>query len=372
MVLNFVCRASKARKNGLSPIELSIIIKGERKIIAIQRYCKADDFNSKTQKVRGDKELNAYLESVKKKCWKIEMDLMQTGVEFSVDDFVNTYKYGKQSKTILDVYDEHNKMYMSKVLSGEIDNGTLYKYKKSKEKVEKFLSSTGRSSDIKSITPSFVEDYMSWLSMDMKSSTVNKEMKMLKKMFAYAVREGYITANPFHITLKEEKLTYHPLTEQQINKIWSMEIDNERLSSIRDMFIFQCYTGLAYCDLVSLTKDDIVDDVIIKSRKKTEIDSVIPLLPVSKAILEKYEYRLPVISNQKYNVLLKALGDLCGIKVNLTSHLGRHSFGTLLLNKGCDMKTVSRAMGHSNSRITEKVYAEMRNQTVVDNIRKVM
>lgn len=370
MVLNFVCRASKTRKNGLSPIELSIIIKGERRIITTQRYCKSVDFNTKAQKVKGDKELNNYLESLKKKCWKIEMDLM--GEEYDVDYFVNIYKYGKKEKSILDVYDEHNKMYQAKVLSGEVENTALYKYRQSMEKMKKYIEETGKPSSIKSITPSFVEGYMSWLSSSLKSSTVNKEMKMFKKILAFAVREGYITANPFHITLKEDKLEYHPLTEEQIKMIIDTPIENERIGAVRDLFIFQCYTGLSYIDMATFTKEDIFNGVIIKNRKKTDVKSVIPILPPVQDILDKYGYQLPIISNQKYNSYLKVLGDTCGTPMILHSHLARHTYATLLLNKGVDMKTVSRTMGHSNSKITEKIYAEMRNQTVVDNILKVM
>jgi site-specific recombinase XerD len=367
MVLNFVCRASKMRKTGLSPIELSVIIKGERRFIATQRYCKSLDFNSKTQKVKGDKELNNYLESIKKKCWRIEMDMM--GEEYNVDDFVYVYKYGKPTKTIINVYDEHNNMYSAKVLSGEVENTALYKYKQSREKMLKYCD--GKDVDIKSITPAFVEGYMSWLTMRMKPSTVNKEMKMFKKILAFAVREGYITANPFHITLRETKLEYHPLTETEIRMIMEKDIDNDRIDAIRDLFIFQCYTGLSYIDMSTFGKEDIFNGVIIKNRKKTDVKSVIPILPPVQKILEKYEYQLPIISNQKYNSYLKVLGDVCGTSMILHSHLARHTYATMLLNKGVDMKTVSRTMGHSNSKITEKIYAEMRNQTVVDNILKV-
>lgn len=369
MVLNFVCRSSKIRKSGVAPIELYVIIKGERRFLSIQRYCKPADFNSKTQKVKGDKELNSYLDSVRKKCWRIEMELM--GEDYTADDFVYTYKYGKKTKTIIDVYEEHNKSYQDKVLSGEVDNTALYKYKQSKIKMEQYISDSGRNGDIKAITPSFVEGYMSWLTMRLKPSTVNKEMKMLKKILAYAVREGYISANPFHITLKETKLEYHPLTENEISMIENKVIENERISAVRDLFVFQCYTGLSYIDMSTFTKDDIINGVIIKNRKKTDVTSVIPILPSVQRILEKYGYELPVISNQKYNSYLKVLGDTCGTTMVLHSHLARHTYATLLLNKGVDMKTVSRTMGHSNSKITEKIYAEMRNQTVIDNILKV-
>ena len=149
------------------------------------------------------------------------------------------------------------------------------------------------------------------------------------------------------------------------------DIDNDRIDAIRDLFIFQCYTGLSYIDMSTFGKEDIFNGVIIKNRKKTDVKSVIPILPPVQNILEKYDYQLPIISNQKYNSYLKVLGDVCGTSMILHSHLARHTYATLLLNKGVDMKTVSRTMGHSNSKITEKIYAEMRNQTVVDNILKV-
>lgn len=195
---------------------------------------------------------------------------------------------------------------------------------------------------------------------------------MFKRVLQFAVDERYIDVNPFQIKIKAEKLEYHPLTPQEIDAMWNKEISSDRIEKVRDLFVFQCYSGLSYCDMATLTKDDIVDGVIYKNRRKTDVKSIIPLLPVSKAILEKYDYKLPVISNQKYNQYLKALGDLCGCRMTLHSHLARHTYATLLLNKGVDMVTVSKTMGHSNSKITEAIYAEMRKETVVDNILSVL
>lgn len=372
MRLNFVCRASKARKNGLSPIELSITIDGERTIITLDRYVKATQFNPSTQKVRGDKDLNDYLETIRKKCYAIENELIKSG-SMDMDTFISTYKYGASSKedTLLKAYDKHNDLYKGNVLSGKVDNTALYKYKKSRERIESYLTSVGKTDiRLRDITPSFVEDYQNYCLTNLKPSTTVKEMKMLKKILAFAVRERYIEVSPFQLRLKEEKLEYHPLTQDEIDLIWKKDIDNSRISMVRDLFIFQVYTGLSYIDMATLTTDDIIDDVIIKRRKKTDVKSIIPLLPISKAILERYDYRLPVISNQKYNAYLKVLGDLCGTRQILHSHLARHTYATLLLNNGVDMVTVSKTMGHANSKITEKIYAEMRKETVVNNILK--
>lgn len=372
MRLNFVCRASKARKNGLSPIELSITIDGERTIITLDRYVKATQFNPSTQKVRGDKDLNDYLETIRKKCYTIENELVKSG-SMDMDTFISTYKYGIASKedTLLKAYDKHNELYKGNVLSGKVDNTALYKYKKSRDRIESYLTSVGKTDiRLRDITPSFVEDYQNYCLTNLKPSTTVKEMKMLKKILAFAVRERYIEVSPFQLRLKEEKLEYHPLTQYEIDLIWKKDIDNSRISMVRDLFIFQVYTGLSYIDMATLTTDDIIDDVIIKRRKKTDVKSIIPLLPISKAILERYDYRLPVISNQKYNAYLKVLGDLCGTRQILHSHLARHTYATLLLNNGVDMVTVSKTMGHANSKITEKIYAEMRKETVVNNILK--
>lgn len=374
MRLNYICRASKARKNGLSPIELSIIINGDRTIITLDRYIKAASFNASTQKVRGDKDVNEYLETIRKKCYTIENELIKMD-SLNVDTFVSSFKNGIALKedTLLKVYDKHNELYKASVLSGKVENTAIYKYRKSRERLAAYIKTLGKDDiRLKDITPAFCTGYHNYCLSSLKSSTVAKELKMFKRVLQFAVDERYIDVNPFNIKIKTDKLEYHPLTVQEIDKLWNYKISNERIEKVRDCFIFQCYTGLSYCDMVTLTRDDIKDGVIYKNRRKTDVKSIIPLLPISKSILEKYDYQLPVISNQKYNQYLKALGDLCECRMTLHSHLARHTYATMLLNKGVDMVTVSKTMGHSNSKITETIYAEMRKETVVDNILAVL
>lgn len=374
MRLNYICRASKARKNGLSPIELSIIINGDRTIITLDRYIKAASFNASTQKVRGDKDVNEYLETIRKKCYSIENELIKID-SLDIDTFVYSFKNGITGKedTLLKIYDKHNELYKGSVLSGKVDNTAIYKYRKSRERLASYIKTLGKDDiKLKDITPAFCTGYHNYCLSSLKSSTVAKELKMFKRVLQFAVDERYIDVNPFQIKIKTDKLEYHPLTVQEIDKLWNYKISNERIEKVRDCFIFQCYTGLSFCDMVTLTRDDIKDGVIYKNRRKTDVKSIIPLLPISKSILEKYDYQLPVISNQKYNQYLKVLGDLCECRMTLHSHLARHTYATMLLNKGVDMVTVSKTMGHSNSKITETIYAEMRKETVIDNILSVL
>lgn len=370
MTLNFICRASKARKDGLSPIELSIIIGGDRTVITLDRKVKSTSFNPSTQKVRGDKDLNEYLEVIRRKCYSIETELIRMD-NLNLETFIHSYKYGIKQKedTLLQIYDKHNELYKDNVLCGKIDNAALYKYKKSRERVADYLQSIDKTDiKLKDITPSFIEGYQNYCLKTLKTNTTNKQLKMLKKILSFAVKERLLEVNPFQMTLKEEKLDYHTLTIDDVKYLLSVEITDKRIASIRDLFVFQSMTGLSYADMASLSMDDIKDDVIIKRRKKTDVQFVIPVLPIAKSILEKYEYRLPIISNQKYNQYLKVLGDVCKMPMSLHSHLARHSYACILLNSGVDMKTISKTLGHSSMRTTERIYAEMSNQTVISNI----
>lgn len=370
MTLNFICRASKARKDGLSPIELSIIIGGDRTVITLDRKVKSTSFNPSTQKVRGDKDLSEYLEVIRRKCYSIETELIRMD-NLNLETFIHSYKYGIKQKedTLLQIYDKHNELYKDNVLCGKIDNAALYKYKKSRERVADYLQSIDKTDiKLKDITPSFIEGYQNYCLKTLKTNTTNKQLKMLKKILSFAVKERLLEVNPFQMTLKEEKLDYHTLTIDNVKYLLSVEITDKRIASIRDLFVFQSMTGLSYADMASLSMDDIKDDVIIKRRKKTDVQFVIPVLPIAKSILEKYDYKLPIISNQKYNQYLKVLGDVCKMPMSLHSHLARHSYACILLNSGVDMKTISKTLGHSSMRTTERIYAEMSNQTVISNI----
>ena len=370
MTINFICRASKARKDGQSPIELSIIINGERTIMTLDRKVLSTRFNPATQKVRGDKDLNEYLDVIRRKCYFIETELIKLD-SLNLETFIHSYKYGIKQKedTLLTVYDKHNELYKDNVLCGKMDNAALYKYRKSRERIAEYLRAINKTDiKLKDITPSFIEGYQNYCLKTLKVNTTNKQLKMLKKILTFAVKERLIDTNPFQLTLKEEKLDYHTLTIDDVKYLLSVEITDKRIASIRDLFVFQSMTGLSYADMASLSMDDIKDDVIIKRRKKTDVQFVIPVLPIAKTILEKYEYRLPIISNQKYNQYLKVLGDVCKMPMSLHSHLARHSYACILLNSGVDMKTISKTLGHSSMRTTERIYAEMSNQTVISNI----
>jgi site-specific recombinase XerD len=221
-----------------------------------------------------------------------------------------------------------------------------------------------------------IEQLYVYFNSSMAKNTAIQKMKVVKKILKIAIEEGYIRAMPFKLKMTKDQLQYTPLSVEELRIIRQQEFDVPRMGQIRDVFIFACYSGLAFTDLKNLTRNDLMVDEdgkewIIKARQKTRIISHIPLLPVAKEIWEKYNYQLPVLSNQKYNSYLKELADTCGINKNLHSHLARHTFATILLNSGVDMVTVSKVLGHANSRITENTYAQMMPETIMKRVSEV-
>lgn len=374
MTISIVCRTSKARKDGLSPLELSVTHNNERTVFSLDRKCKASLFNPSTEKVRGDKELNEYISVVKTKANGVHLEMVKRGYPLTVASFVNYYKNGFEDTTVtlLKYFDKHNTEYSKKVESGNVSDTSLYKYKQVRERVASYLDTIGKKDiPMTDITPSFIEGFQNYCLQTLKTNTTNKQLKMLKKVIVSAFDDGVIKSNPFKLVLREEKLQYHPLSLVEIARIRDKKLENERLNNVRDLFLFQCFTGLAYADMASFTKDDIVDGMIIKRRKKTDIQSVIPLLPEAKRILEKYNYNLPTLSNQKYNAYLDEIKDLCDLKQKITSHLSRHTYATILINQGIALPVISKILGHSSTKVTEKIYAELLDTTVKDNVDKI-
>ena len=172
-----------------------------------------------------------------------------------------------------------------------------------------------------------------------------------------------------------EKVDRGYLTEEELSAIMNRKFTLKRLEQVRDLFVFSCFTGLAYIDVYSLRERHIRKSFdeqlwVMKKRKKTGIQSNILLLDVPKMILNKYKDKLPdgmvlpVLSNQKMNAYLKEIADLSGIEKNLTFHLARHTFATTVtLSKGVPIETVSKMLGHTNMKTTQ-IYARITDQKI--------
>ena len=380
MKVNFVIRQTKKKNDGCVPIEMTICVKGKRRYVSTGREVKPSDFNSKTQTVKGDKELNEFLKALKIRLYSIETTLMSKDVNVSIDTVLDVFRNGEQERTMtfLKLFEFHNFNVGKRVKQKLITPTTLSKYEVTKDYVTRYIKTELKKDDIlvKDITPSFIDNLFVFLLEFMSNNTAIQKMKQVKRVIRFAVDEGYIKVSPYKITLKKEKKEVQPLTIKEVNIIRKKKIDIKRLAQIRDLFVFECYTGLAFTDLMSLNDNDFhIDESgnkwIIKKRHKTNVVATIPLLPIALEILDKYNYKLPHMSNVKYNAYLKEIGDICGIKKSLHSHLARHTWATILLNAGMDMVSVSKCLGHSNSKITESTYAKVLPDKLFEKAKKV-
>jgi integrase len=172
------------------------------------------------------------------------------------------------------------------------------------------------------------------------------------------------------------------LTEEELNRIYNKRFSSERLTLVKDIFIFSCYTGLAYVDVKGLKKDHIGIGMdgqkwIFKNRQKTDTKSKIPVLPIAQEIIQKYEDHprclneeaiLPILTNQKMNAYLKEIGDLCDISKEITFHMARHTFATsITLTNGVPIETVSKMLGHKNIQTTQH-YAKILDKKVSEDM----
>lgn len=235
---------------------------------------------------------------------------------------------------------------------------------------------------LKEINHMFITDFETYLRTVSlcNENTTAKFMQTFRMIVIMAKNNGWIFTDPFvnyKIRLKRVDRGY--LTDVELQKIMKKKFPTKRLEQVRDVFIFSCFTGLAYIDLKTLKASEISISFdgkpwIMKHRQKTDTPVNVPLLKVPLAILKKYEGQLPkgellpVLSNQKLNSYLKEIGDLCGINKNITFHLARHTFATTTtLAKGVPIETVSKMLGHTNIETTQ-IYARITN----DKIRKDM
>lgn len=374
--LRFMVASSKRGKDGLAPLMLNVIVNSSRVCIQLKKRLKPNDFNNKTQLSKFD-DVNHYMDIVRSRIMEIQTDLFAQRIALTaqkIKDCFNGIQVSKQWG-LLELYQNHNQE-LRKMVGITITKNTCDKH----DYVLNYLNAYMANKDkpIADVKASFITGFFNYLRHDIKqeNNTAVGYMKKLKMIFKIAANDGYISKNPFDgIKYSLKKVTPTYLTDSEVLTIWQKQMGIKRMEQVRDVYIFNCLTGLAYIDCKNLTKDQIFKDdqgnVFIKRyRQKTKIQSTIPLNEIALSILEKYNYHLPVPSNQKMNSYLKEIGDVCGITKKLTTHTARHSAATMLLNHGVSLYTVSAVLGHSSVKMTQH-YAKLLDKTIINEIKSI-
>jgi len=288
-----------------------------------------------------------------------------------------------QQYTLIMLYDK--KVEQKRNLVGKvIRDTTLSKYTATKKRIEDYLEYQYKKKDIpvRDVNFQFVLDYETYLrsKCDCGHNSTVKHLRYLKQILSEAFKNRYITTDPFvDYRLGYKSVDKECLLESEIKKLMSQKFEAKRLEEVRDVFLFQCFTGLAYIDAANLTEDNIQEDEFGQKwirlyRQKSSIQANIPLLEVPEMILDKYKHLdgklLPIHTNQKMNEYLKEIANLSGINKRLSTHCGRHSFATIMLTKGVSIESVSKMLGHTNITTTQ-IYAKILNQKIRAEVNKV-
>jgi len=320
--------------------------------------------------------LNTQLSLIKTKLNQAFLFLQVKGSDFTVDDIYKQYKGETPKKEfgVIEVYNLHNDR-ISKLVGIEIKQVTHSKYLESGKHLKDFIRHKFKQKDIqlKALKSSFLTHYEYYLKTEkkMQQSTLNKAIQRFRRVVKYAISEDFLDKDPFMLyKAKRVKKEVVYLSPEQLKKLGETDFQVKRIQQIKDMFVFCCYTGLAFKEMDSLKKQDIIVDFdgqlwIRVKRSKTERSYKVPLLPKPHDIMKRYEdenndHIFPRMSNVKFNAYLKEIADVVGIEFNLTHHIARKTFATtVLLYNGIPLDIVSKLLGHSKLQTTQEHYGEI-------------
>ena len=389
---NVIFYAKKVKNNPrMSTIYLRITVSGKRTEISTGQVINSLQWGIKSGKIIGNthnaKQLNALMEGIRSKVFECYTALFNTGKEITCENLRNKYlKIEDKKVTLIEIFKDHNSK-MKELIGKGFSKGTWERYETSLKHTQSFLKWKFNLSDIDicDINPAFVADYEFYLRKvrDCSNNSAVKYIKNFQKIINICLKNEWMNKNPFiGYKSKIEKIDVRFLTNQQLKKIQSKEFISQRLCIVRDIFVFCCFTGLAYIDIKNLTKQKICVGIdggfwIKTKRGKTKIEASIPLLSEAQEILKRYEEHpkcigqnivLPVLSNQKINEYLKEIGALCEIDFDITFHTARHTFATTVtLNNVMPLETLCKRLGHTNTRMTQH-YAKIQDKKIGEDI----
>ncbi|MFV0138774.1 site-specific integrase [Empedobacter falsenii] len=385
--LHIYPRSAKTNKQGFYPIYVRITLNGKRWEFSTKKFINPKTWDAKNAKIKPTvteaSSINNYLNQIKTQIINLEIEYNIRNQEISLDDIKNLFarKQDEVVRMIVPIFKLHNEQ-ISKLANKEFAPGTILRYETTLKHLQDFLKFQYKVEDmaLEKIDHAFIMDFDFYFRTvrNCNNNTTVKYIKNFKKIINYCLANDWIRKDPFvNYKVKIEKVERIFLSEEEIVKIYIHEHPAERLKLVRDIFIFSCYTGLAYVDVDNLTKNHIVKGIdgqlwIHTYRQKTSTPTKIPLLDIPLEIINKYQDHplckggklLPVFSNQKMNVYLKEIAAIAGINKELTFHCARHTFATTVtLSNGVPIESVSKMLGH-NSITTTQHYARITEQKI--------
>ena len=378
------------------PIYLRVTANGVSSEISTKRQCDPTKWNVAAGRVEGkteySKSINSYLDVLQRKIYEIRKRLEendQAVTSTNIKQLLLGNEIHEHKYMLMEIFKNHNDQ-MAALIGREYAPGTLERYQTSYRHTSSFLEWKYKVTDIDIVQLDFefISEYEFWLK-SMRKCDHNSAIKYLsnfKKIVNRCLRNGWLQRDPFmgfKMTKREVERT--ALTENELKAMFEYQFSAQRLNMVKDIFLFSCYTGLAYADVKKLKRSEIIIGIdgekwMVSKRQKTDIAARIPLLPPALVIIDNYSNHpqcsegnkvLPVLSNQKMNAYLKEIADVCGISKNLTYHIARHTFATTItLSNGVPIETVSKMLGHRNLKTTQH-YAKILDKKISEDMRNL-
>jgi site-specific recombinase XerD len=377
-------------KNGEAPLYARITVNGKRAELSLKQKLLISDWDAKKNRLKGlsdnIKKVNTYLKQINSQLFEIYQNLKREK-KFVTSELLKAHFLGTDENryALTDIIKYHNEHMKSTLRWGTQKNYfTTHKY------IFLFLKQKHSTTDmfLSELNYKFIIDFERYLrsQKSMGNNTVMKHIERLRKMVSLAYKMEWLSKDPFiKFEAKYEKKERTYLTLEELQTIENKLFTITRLELIKDLFVFSCYTGLSYGDVMRLSTKNLCTGIdgkqwIYAQREKTSVPMKIPILSRALCIIKKYEVHpeawikdrlFPTISNQKLNSYLKEIADVCGITKNLTFHIARHTFATTVtLSNGVPIETVSKLLGHSKITTTQ-IYAKVIERKVSDDMQKL-
>lgn len=381
--VHFTIRSDK-EKDGKSPIYVCITVNSKKCFFAAKQSIESQSWDKRKGLPKGSKDniraISTYLENLRRTLGNIYQQMQLKGAYITVEGIKDNYfNTDIEVYKLSDLFSYHNETALATIKSI-----TLKHYFVTQRYLIKFIQTKYKKNDmyLHELNFRFIHDFETFLynhkpadhQKPINTNGVVKHMVRIKKMIGLAVKLEWLDKNPFaKYSIKAQKVNRDCLSQAELLSIEDKEFKIERLGLVRDLFVFRCYTGLAYIDLINLSAANIVTGNdgglwIKTNRQKTDTPVSTPLLPKAIEILERYQSNsraiaagkaFPVLSNQKVNSYLKEIADLCDINKTISFHLARHTFATTVtLSNGVPIETVSKILGHTKIATTQ-IYAKV-------------
>ena len=382
--IRFYLRTNHVNRDGTCAIMVRISVNGERTAFSTKLCADPNKWDADTNHVDGkskaDKELNRTLDDMRASIRNHYYELERYDALVTAEKVRNAFLgINVRTESLMQLFKEYVDECRS-LLGISRTKATVQKYDRCYRRVQEFLKAKYNLTDIPliEIGHKFITDlecYLRTVSMCNENTTA-KFLQTFKMIIIRARNNGYIKGDPFanyKIRLKRVDRGY--LTDEELKVLRETPITSKRVAQVRDVFLFACYTGLAYIDLKLLREDNIRTSFdgnqwIMTHRHKTDTPVNVPILDIPMELIERYRgqskkgYILPILSNQKMNQYLKDVAEVCGIEKNITFHMARHTFATTVtLSQGVPIESVSKMLGHTQIKTTQ-IYARITNEKI--------